>query len=132
MPQVTKLPEGGISGQTGIFEKVLLFFCLQEPLVVRLEPVDVDFDPLGVSMGFTSSHKRPSPIGSCVCGRQVLFSTGQILSSWFLRASMPSENLGDVWLVGSEGQDGVVHVLGEALKDGHRIIASAEVPLLSG
>lgn len=32
----------------------------------------------------------------------------------------------------SEGQDGVVHGLGEALKDSHRIIASAEVPLLSG
>lgn len=45
---------------------------------------------------------------------------------------MLSENLGNDWFVGSEGQDGAVHVLGEALKGGHRIIASAEVTLLSG
>lgn len=55
MPQVTKLPEGGISGQTGIFEKVLLF-CLQELLVFRLEPDDVDFDPL---RGVNGLHQQP-------------------------------------------------------------------------
>lgn len=37
-------PEGGISGQSGILERILLS-CLKGLLVVRLEPVDVDFGP---------------------------------------------------------------------------------------
>lgn len=93
IPRVTKLPEGGISGQTGIFEKVLLF-CLQELLVIQLEPVDVDFDALGVSMGFTSNHKRPVP-HQLLCLRPTSLIQYRT-DLWFLRASMPSENLGDV------------------------------------
>lgn len=46
---------GGISGHTGIFEKILLF-CLQELLVIRLEPVDVDFDRVG---GVDGLHQKP-------------------------------------------------------------------------
>lgn len=34
----------GISGQSGILERILLS-CLKGLLVVRLEPVDVDFGP---------------------------------------------------------------------------------------
>lgn len=72
---------------------------------------------LGVSMGFTNNHKHPSPISCCVSGWQALISTTWILSSWFLRASMPSENSRDVWFVGTEGQDGVWSM--HLVKDGH-------------
>lgn len=43
--RVTGHPEGGISGQSGIFERILLS-CLKGLLVVRPEAVDVDFGPL--------------------------------------------------------------------------------------
>lgn len=36
--------------------KRFLLFCLQELLVVRLEPDDVDFDPLG---GVDGLHQQP-------------------------------------------------------------------------
>lgn len=44
----------------------------------------------------------PSPISYCA-----LIGTTWILSSGFLRALMLSENRGDVWFVGTKGQDGV-------------------------
>lgn len=53
-------------------------------------------------MGFTSSHKHPSPTSCCVCSWRALFSAAQISSSWLPRASLPSENLGDVWFVGNK------------------------------
>lgn len=55
-PQVTELPAGCISGHTSIFEKIPLF-CLQELPVIRLEPVDVDFDHLGGVDGRPFPHQ---------------------------------------------------------------------------
>lgn len=53
--RVTGHPEGGISGQSGIFERILLS-CLRGLLVLRLEPVDIDLDHLG---GVDELHQQP-------------------------------------------------------------------------
>lgn len=53
-PQLTVLREGGISGQIGVSEKILLL-CLRE-LLICLEPVDADFDHLG---GVRGLHQQP-------------------------------------------------------------------------
>lgn len=73
---------------------------------------------LGVSVGFTNNHKHPSSISCCVSGWQALISTTWILSSWLLRAPMPSEN-SRCLVCGHRREDGVWSMLGEALKDGH-------------
>lgn len=63
--RVTGHPEGGISGQSGIFERILLS-CIKGLLVLRPEPVDVDLDHLG---GIDELHQQPQdphPIRCCI------------------------------------------------------------------
>lgn len=89
--RVTGHPEGGISGQSGIFERILLS-CLKGLLVVRPEPVDVDLDHLG---GVDELHQQPQDphtIRCCISIQCALLGNTWILSSRFLRVLMTSEN----------------------------------------
>lgn len=89
--RVTGHPEGGISGQSSIFERILLS-CLKGLLVLRPEPVDVDLDHVG---GVSELHQQPQdphPIRCCISIQCALLSNKRILSSRFLRVLMTSEN----------------------------------------